>query len=1045
MKKEHSRRRSALALAVGTVVLPLSASAAPLDLSTAPAGTAYRAPAPNVIVSVDDSGSMGAEGMATLRSALLKTFTAANVPDGAIRLAWQSMTGCYAIPSAGDCHGHNAMRVLDVEQRKRFTDWVATLAVQGGTPSHRMLLNAGEYLRQEGLGIHSPWASIPGTKEAPLLGCRKSYNVFMTDGGWNAWTNGMAPHVGNADGTSRKLPDGTSYDATSPDALPYRDAYGSAVLPTLSDLAFHYWATDLQPTIADAVPKRMVRESDESLVSGETRRTVSPYWNPRNDPATWQHMVTYTVGFNAAANWNATATPNFGSDTWTGGDYPALMTGRTHWADAIAGNETTRMPELWHMALNGRGKYVPAPDAGSLATAFKDILATIGSDQTARLTSLAGSSLTTRSASTAYSASYSAANWTGHLAANGVAAGTGLVARTGGWGNVAGTSPPQPVTTATLLDAATWVPQARTVLSHDGSNGIHWVWKALAPAQKAELNTLDGMTDTLGEERLNYLRGDRSREINVGGRFRNRASRQGDIVNSKIWYLAGKPSAGHPDPGYAAFRSTRSGRTPMLYVGGNDGMLHGFSASDGTEKIAYVPQGLHSALAQLTSSSYVHRYYVDGSPFSGDLKIGNAWRTYLAGFPGGGGRGYFVLDVTDPELFATASPSETVVLDRTSPARLDDDIGHIVGAPVMDPSNRMIAQQITKMNDGRWALVMGNGYNSVNEQAVLLLQYLDGARELLKLKAGPPGGNGLGAPRLVDLNGDRVPDVAYAGDLQGNLWKFDLNGPNAPGGAPTWRVAFGGSPLFVAKDSANRPQPITAAPAWLPHPAGGVMVVFGTGRHLTDADRADVSPQTVYGVRDNTSVTRDANNLVSLAGGATIAAGRSALVAQSASAASSGVAEGSGARVWTLSSNAVDYTGANARKGWYLDLPDAGERVLDNLQGFDGQLVDVASTVPAIGSDATLETCTPSLVSGRSYLNTMNAVTGAAPKSQLYAYSPAAGVIGDTKNASRIESGVRYGVSSPSEEKSVCGPGQTCTHRLLLGKTGLRPSWRQLQ
>lgn len=190
-------KRSAFSLLAAALAAPLATVAAPLTLSTAPAGTKFKPAAPNVIVSVDDSGSMGFSGMATLRDALRDTFSATNVPDGEIRLAWQAMSGCFRIPSGGDCKNENELRVLDAAQRRRFMTWVDTLTVRSGTPSHRMLFNAGEYLKSEP-GVNSPWASVPGVRQEPMLSCRKAYNLFMTDGGWNSpFGNGMvAPTTG---------------------------------------------------------------------------------------------------------------------------------------------------------------------------------------------------------------------------------------------------------------------------------------------------------------------------------------------------------------------------------------------------------------------------------------------------------------------------------------------------------------------------------------------------------------------------------------------------------------------------------------------------------------------------------------------------------------------------------------------------------------------------------------------------------------------------------------------------------------------------------
>ena len=1037
-------RRSVIYTAMALTALPPAALAAPLNLSTAPAGTAFKLPAPNVIISVDDSGSMGTTGMQTLRDALHDTFSATNVPDGSIRLGWQAMSGCYTIPSGGNCNNQNAVRVLDSTHRSHFTAWVNTLAVQGGTPSHRMLFNAGEYLRTPP-SANSPWASVPGTTQEPMLTCRKSYNLFMTDGGWNTTSGwnasnpGNAALIGNADGTNRTLGDGTTtYDVSSPQTRIYRDAFGSTGLPTFADLAFHYWATDLQPSMPNTATPRIKIEGTETFGTGSGAFTLNEYWNPRNDPATWQHMTMYTVGFLNAANWNGTgATPLFGANTWSGASYNGLMLGTTNWTDPITGNETTRMPELWHAALNGRGKFIPAPTAASLAPAFKDILNDIATDNSHPVTSMAGSAKTTRAASMGYSASYKGADWSGAIEAFKIAAG-GVPATTISWN------------TATLMDAATFLPASRTVLSQKTvagtRTGIEWTWANLSADQQTLMNTVGLTVDTLGEDRVNFLRGDRSKE-GSGQPFRVRGSRHGDIVNSKLWFTPGKPASGYAKDNYAAFRTNQATRTPMIYVGANAGMLHGFDATSGAERVAYVPEGLHAKLPALTDKDYQHKYYVDGSPFTADLfhtadgsgtGSSGAWKTYLAGFTGAGSKGYFVLDVTNPTGFSASS----VILDTTASA--DADIGHIVGEPTTDPTNTSNAQQITQLNNGRWALVMGNGYNSTDEKAVLLIQYLDGARELLKITADAAvgGGNGLSTPRLLDLNGDRKADVVYAGDLKGNLWKFDLSKTTAA----NWGVALGGYPLFTATTgvSGSPRQPITSAPVWQAHPNGGVVVVFGTGRNVTDADRTDVATQSVYGIHDKSVATFGTGGAITSISNGGVVSGRSLLQQQTFSAASTAETS-TGQSLWTLSSNAVSDT----QRGWYVDLTKfSGERVLDNPSWYQGNLIDVKTVIPARASNLLEESCEPASSGEQGYMLTVDATSGNAPKSQVYGYSATgAPTPGGTGSPSYTSAGERIVLRDPAgKEVCVAPPGQapgTCKEGL--GTVQLRASWRQLR
>ncbi len=116
--------------------------------------------------------------------------------------------------------------------------------------------------------------------------------------------------------------------------------------------------------------------------------------------------------------------------------------------------------------------------------------------------------------------------------------------------------------------------------------------------------------------------------------------------------------------------------------------------------------------------------------------------------------------------------------------------------------------------------------------------------------------NGLSTPVFVDINGDSDVEVAYAGDLFGNLWKFDLSAADPS----SWSVATGGA-LFVATDADGIEQPITSRPNVSRGPRGvGLIITFGTGKYLelTDVDTEVERPQTFYALRDpNTGTTSD--------------------------------------------------------------------------------------------------------------------------------------------------------------------------------------------
>ncbi len=1150
--------RTLLGLLVGASCVPPPAAAQQLPLVQYPAGTARREPAPNVILTIDDSGSMayygnGTEmkeedprsGMYALKTALRAVFSAEtqNIPDGSIRLAWNAFNRCRPIPASGTndggCAGRNALKSLAPAHRANFLNWVGMpgepyssthLGASSSTPTHHAYIAAGDYLKNATAeSQNSPWAADPGVTRDPVLSCRRSYSILMTDGGWN-WNTSHGTDVargagnGNADGSPLTLPDGRAYDPASAQTRIYADAVGghgsytsstgtyTGNFSTLADLAFHYWATDLAPRLDnDVAPSWRVRGTS-TVGSGASAVALDEYWNPRNNPAQWQSLTTYVIGFRDASAWRTDDTfsdfPTWANDTYAG-SFDALVTGEMRWPSPLlasnslglgvgttraTNSEEARKVELWHMAINGRGRFIPATNsAADLVRAFQEIFGEIVAETSAPITSFANASTSVaRGATTQFTSGYAAANWLGYVRADTVTQGTGdqadrLVATpAAGWG--VGPKGAH-LTTADKLDALDAQGIAdRLILSwRDGAQGrpVSFEWAAdqrfLSTAQK---DLLKGSTDDtaaanlLGQQRLDFIRGDRSLETTT---MRQRASRQGDIVNSALWYVA-EPVATYAFDNYLAFAKRHAKRLPMVYVGGNDGMLHGFSGEDGSEKIAYVPKGVIANLAQLTRRDYRHRYYVDGSPFSGDVNRGEPgtpdWRTLLVGTLGAGGKGYFVLDVTTPGSSRSASASQTVasnfskdradalvVMDKTSAAGStteDADIGHIMVRPVLEDNNPQKTTQIVRMNDNRWALVMGNGYNSTNERPVLLVQYLDETRELLKVPAASSGadakGNGLSAPRLVDIDGNGTPDVVYAGDLRGNLWKFDISSSDAG----RWGVAFSGQPLYTAAslvDKVSTPQPITAPPLVRANERGGagLMVAFGTGRNVTERDRLDTAVQTLYAVLDHTRYRRSGADRVEVDPSARpaakpVGAGRASLVRQRVDATVTGInADGAVRDFWTVTQNEVPYLGDGAKRGWYLDLPERGERVLEQMGFYDNSnIIELVSEVPGSGGN-TDESCDPPSQQPRRYRTLLNIMDGKRPSVQVIdtnhdgIYTALDGNV-SRMTASTAENRITTKTHQIRVAGGAGGAGQGGADRMLrLPEIPLRPNWRQLQ
>lgn len=604
-----------------------------------------------------------------------------------------------------------------------------------------------------------------------------------------------------------------------------------------------------------------------------------------------------------------------------------------------------------------------------------------------------------------------ASDWSGRLRAWKLDSGTARMGAPPEWDS------------AGRLDAPAFDPATRVVVSHDASAGIAFRWNMLQKKQQTALAGTDGAA--AGRLRLDYIRGDHRSEQHLGGTLRSRLHtgggalfRQGDIVHSRPWWV-GKPV----NP---AMWPALGSRPAMVYVGGNDGFLHGFEAITGTERLAYLPRGAYAGLREFTQPGAGHRYLVDGSSFSGDADIhataGSAqWATLLVGSPGAGAPGYFVLDISRPSEFSESGAGAIVLMDRTDGT--DADIGHITADPATDAAGNR-STQIVQLNDERWAAVMGNGANSRNEMPVLLVQYLDGARELLKISpacAKAPaacavrGGNGLATPLLIDTGGDGLVDLAYAGDLLGNVWKFDL-GSNR---ASDWRVDLKGSPLFTARDAAGNTQAITSAPGWLPHPQGGLMLAVGTGRDLTVADRADQQVQTLYGLHDN---------------GQAIAPGignkrPATLVVQTLLP---GTRTVDGHDYERGSALPVDYRSTPAPRGWLLDLPVPGERVLHSPRPFGGQKMMFFSSA-----------------AGRGFVTVLNLFSGRpAFRPAFMALADPAGTFAPAENAVRVSLGPEpfFMVDVGSQWRLV--PPTTGAPPLAFSKgtgRGLRAGWRQLQ
>ena len=439
---------------------------------------------------------------------------------------------------------------------------------------------------------------------------------------------------------------------------------------------------------------------------------------------------------------------------------------------------------------------------------------------------------------------------------------------------------------ANELTAGYWN-SGRKIITYSGSSQVGFRWSDLSAIQQQAVDLIAYDSAATSSDVVNFLRGDRSLEWPTGN-LRLRFSVLGDIVHSNPEYV-GAPEDDITDSSYISFINANATRNPRVYVGANDGMLHAFDAQTGDEAWAYIPSMVMGNLSKLAGRPYLHSYFVDGGLTVKDAFFSGAWHSVLIGSLGGGEKGLFALDVTHPDLSSesfSTGPDKKILWELAGSS--DNDLGYIFGAST-----------VTKLNDGKWYAISGNGVSSVNGIAMLYLVDLEtGTVTKISTGSGSAGApNGLSAPALVDTNNDGMADIAFAGDIDGDMWKFDLTG-GTPG---SWNLAY------KLHDGPGT-QSITTAPDIAIHPQSGHLVLYGTGRLYTAADMTDSSVQALYGIWDTGSAPGVTTRLAQLL--------------------SSDTEYTSGAysetvRTFTTTA-AIDWS---VYDGWQVDLP-AGERLI---------------------------------------------------------------------------------------------------------------------
>jgi len=496
------------------------------------------------------------------------------------------------------------------------------------------------------------------------------------------------------------------------------------------------------------------------------------------DPAFWQHLTSFGIGLGVQGNVN----PQDAFDAVENGT-------AINWGDPF-NNNPDKIDDLLHFGINGRGGFFSARNPEAFANDLGELLLEIVA-RTAATTGISVSTTRLTQDSIAFAAEFDSEDWSGEVRAIDVLNGSTE------W------------EASPALNAR--APASRTILTSqaDGTGGEVFN-TTMNGALKDQIDSDTSRADRI----IRYVRGEA-----ISG-FRDRDNILGDIVNSRPVFVgqsnegwANLPAGQGGGSAYFSFVDGKEAETDAVYLGANDGMLHAFDAADGDELFGFVPRAVFSKLGELTKDPYDHRFFVDGQQVVRDAFNGG-WKRVLVGTLGAGGRGVYALDVTDPD-----SPS--VLWEMTSDD--DEDLGFTFGDPI-----------ITRLGNGDWVAIFGNGYNSDDNNAVMFVVDLfsGNVRDKIVLETASDENGLSGVAPVLDPETRMFTRRVYAGDLQGTIWRVDFD----DGGSASVKYANG---LFTDPDN----RPITSAPELALSASGGVFVYFGTGKLIEPQDRLTTSQE----------------------------------------------------------------------------------------------------------------------------------------------------------------------------------------------------------
>jgi len=514
----------------------------------------------------------------------------------------------------------------------------------------------------------------------------------------------------------------------------------------------------------------------------------------------------------------------------------------------------------------------------------------------------------------------------------------------------------------------------------------------------------------------------------------------GDIFHSDVRAI-GSPSPYYIDirspTAFASFRESNTSRERIVVAGGNDGQFHAFQGSDGNEKWSFVPPNLQPKLKYIAHSSHPtalrHYYFVDGPVTVADVWLGTGdgttkssseWKTVVVFGLGKGVRdssnntrflwssssscdsradysqtytatyqyycGYYAFDVTN-----TGASTPVYKWRLNFPAG-----GPQTQAYLGESWSRMAIGRVKISGYEKWVGFIGGGYSGGGDTGKgFFVVDLSNGDILWSFTKGGSDTNTTSTnmtytlpapPAIVDTDTDGFIDTAYVGDLGGNMWRFKFCSQTDASTCNTsnWR----GGRLFDSSVGTGFVRPIYAAAAVAKSTDGSLWVFWGTGNkeNLSGTSGQD----RFFAVRDNDrTTTYNVDNLEN------------------------------------ITTQGTAYSGANA--GWYINLPNTGEKILSDAAVFGG-FVAFTTYTPYSGSDPCSSAGTARLYAMTMMPMTINGIT----------YNPGAGVLSEPAVPSSTAGGERsrvlgYGIAkTPVFSQKPGGAAPTDVYLSLSGGGG---------